>query len=649
MTEGTASAEGPHVWSQHGDLERLHAWIEGGGDVNICDPEGITPLHWAAINGHVACCRMLLERGADVHAIGGALRASPLHWCARNGHTQVLTLLLEHGANPLAKDGQGFHCLHLATQSSLVMAILYFLQLDLFGANGHLDSRDAQGHTALMWAAFQGDALSVDVLLKYGARLDAVDDDGLTPLHWAVVNGSALCIQRLVAAGSRLDTRERGGKTPRELAYELGTAPAFRQGMANNRLDEWGAPQTPRISPALKEALVFLVPLALYSLTFFLSSRAPWFLAPLVFLLGILGTHVLVARVLLGGRSPQQLQSTRYYLSLLCLSLIWVGIGLARSVAHGPARPSVLLSIAATLLFVSGSLVVCVSSSPGACVQPVSAAQRRSEVLSLAQRGQLHGLFFCVSCLARKPLRAKHCYVCKMCVARHDHHCPWIANCVGIRNHRAFVAMLLASQVGLPWYLWEVVRFFQVQVPASSVRDQTCPFPSACAAVQYDGMLYYSAVWLLITETWLFILTLAQLYQVAYQFTTFERSNLSRHGFMGGRPDAGMQGQAGYIRQQRERLAALGHSPAEIHRIMHGRTVPRRGWCGSLCQGGSALLALVGLELYTRPRQAVDYSSNPFDTGCYANCADFWTAGGYTHTDYTSLYEVPQPDSKKAR
>jgi len=211
------------------------------------------------------------------------------------------------------------------------------------------------------------------------------------------------------------------------------------------------------------------------------------------------------------------------------------------------------------------------------------------------------------------------------------------------------MVMLLATQVGLPWYLWEVVRYFQAQVPASLVRAQTCPFPRACAAVQYDGMLYYSAVWLLITESWLLILTLFQLYQVAYQFTTFERSNLSRHGFMGGRPDAGMQGQAGYMRQQRERLAAQGHSPTEIHRILHGRTVPRRGWCGSLCQSGSALLALVGLELYTRPRSDVYTSSNPFDAGCLANCAEFWTAGGYTHTDYTSLYEVPESDLKKAQ
>jgi len=48
----------------------------------------------------------------------------------------------------------------------------------------------------------------------------------------------------------------------------------------------------------------------------------------------------------------------------------------------------------------------------------------------------------CGLCGLKKPMRAKHCRECKRCVRKFDHHCPWITNCVGERNHRWFYIFL---------------------------------------------------------------------------------------------------------------------------------------------------------------------------------------------------------------
>ncbi|KAL6051922.1 putative palmitoyltransferase zdhhc4 [Balamuthia mandrillaris] len=63
----------------------------------------------------------------------------------------------------------------------------------------------------------------------------------------------------------------------------------------------------------------------------------------------------------------------------------------------------------------------------------------------------------CETCDIDRPPRAKHCNVCGGCVARFDHHCIWINNCVGANNHAKFIIFLLSTALLATYSSWGLV------------------------------------------------------------------------------------------------------------------------------------------------------------------------------------------------
>jgi ankyrin repeat protein len=186
---------GIHIAAYFGVVEVVRELVGMGINIDSENKWGLTPLSYAAKNGHDAVVQRLLATGqvdADLKATGFFnLGRTPLSYAAENGHDTVVQRLLATG------------------------------QVDT-------ESEDTDGRTPLSYAAQNGHDTVVQGLLATGqvdADLKATGffTDGRTQLIYAAENGHDAVVQHLLATGQvDADSKDKAGRTPLSLAARNG-------------------------------------------------------------------------------------------------------------------------------------------------------------------------------------------------------------------------------------------------------------------------------------------------------------------------------------------------------------------------------------------------------------------------------------------
>ena len=75
----------------------LSKLLASGATVDVCDGDGRTPLHWAAVNGHEEIVNMLAQARATLDVMDKDGK-TPFAYACYQGHTQCAKVLLARGA-----------------------------------------------------------------------------------------------------------------------------------------------------------------------------------------------------------------------------------------------------------------------------------------------------------------------------------------------------------------------------------------------------------------------------------------------------------------------------------------------------------------------------------------------------------------------
>ncbi|RDA85537.1 hypothetical protein CP532_3300 [Ophiocordyceps camponoti-leonardi (nom. inval.)] len=644
-----------------GDIAAMERLFESGEfDATFVDDEGITPLHWAAINNQYGMCSFLIQHGAEINRKGGESVATPLQWAAQRCHYYTVNLLLQHGADPLITDAQGYNTLHISTFNGNVLLIVLLLHQGI-----PVDVLDSYGHTALMWAAYKGFPQCVDVFLRWGASVHASDEHGFTALHWALVKGNPGCVLKLIEYGADRFAKTDTGKTPAVTASELNTQPVWHRALREcgyNHDGHVATPPWPGASYFLKDKrafvnrFLFLWPFALTWVALLALSRLPIFLS-LPTTAAVLYGVLWCAREVMEYAPPDMRHfhktpwmSGIFAGSLFLVGLDWLFVVLPATMRATKGPTHLLLNLVFATLYCLTTFFFVASGryDPGFVPKLNGIAEQRAVIDELLKEWKYDESNFCVTCMIRTPLRSKHCRRCQRCVAKHDHHCPWVNNCVGVNNHRQFFLYLLCLAVGILSYDWLLWYYFGTMAKDAS---ESCRVLNAslCKMLNADAYTLLLATWISLQLVWVFMLIFTQFFQVSRGTTTYENMTGIHLG-----PPTTTTALTSTGTPLDPNLASLADGTRS------GPNAQRARGAGGLVKQWSRLLGVDPFIETIAGRGAAGGTNrrrrkNPYSRGCISNCRDFWCDPapcfarrdngaamlGGAKVDYTAMYVSP--------
>jgi ankyrin repeat protein len=163
-----AMAEAPVAdAAARGDRDAVKALLKSAADVNAAQGDGMTALHWAAMNGDLELTQMLIFAGANVRATTRLGTYTPLYLASQQGQAKIIQALVKAG--------------------------------------GDVKAGTPNGTTPLMVAAASGEVEAVRVLIDNGAEVNAKDGvRGQTPIMYAAASNRPAVISLLASKGADL-------------------------------------------------------------------------------------------------------------------------------------------------------------------------------------------------------------------------------------------------------------------------------------------------------------------------------------------------------------------------------------------------------------------------------------------------------------